>query len=61
MGGTICDELRNVLSADEERLELPAERRCECSRPRCADFQPGISEQFAGVLGKATFIGKCDS
>ena len=59
--GTVGHELRDVLGADEDGFEFPAQRRGE--RPLAArpDFQAGVGEQFAGVFGEAPLVGEGDT
>ncbi len=57
IGSAVGDKLGNVLGAHEERLEFTAERRGEGAWAGGANFQAGVGEQFAGVLGQAALVG----
>ena len=61
VGGAVGDELGNVLRADEQRLELAAERRGEGARAGGADLESGVGEELAGFLGETALVGKCDA
>jgi hypothetical protein len=49
VSGTVGDELRDILSADENGFKLTASRRAEDTIPGRADFKPGVVEQLTGV------------
>jgi len=60
VGCAVRNELRNVLSPNEDGLELAAEGRGQCTLASRADRQPGIGEQLSGFFRKAALVRKCD-
>ena len=60
IGDAVGDELRDVLGADEQRLELAAQ---QCGKSAVAPGehrQSGVSEELAGVIGESSFIWQRD-
>src|SRR5450432_2934926 len=57
----IGDELRNVLRANQDRLELAAERGDERSLSSRANLESGIAKELAHILGKPSLVWKRDS
>ena len=61
IGHAVGDEFRNVLRADEERLEFAAERRGECALDRDAHRKPGVSEELARSSASRPLLGSAIS
>ena len=61
VGRAVGDELGDVLRADEDRLELAAERGGERALAAGADLEPGVVEQLAGIVGEPSLVGQRDS
>ena len=57
----VGDELGNVLRANEDRLEVTAERCDEGALAGGAELEARVGEQRAHVLGEAPLVGKCDA
>src|SRR5207253_5113586 len=60
IGNTVGHELRYVLGADEQRLELAAERGGESPVTFREHRKSGVPEELAGVVGESSFVGQCD-
>jgi hypothetical protein len=61
VGRTVGHELGDVLRADEDRLELAAERGGERAVAAHAHLEPRVLEQLARLFGEATLVGESDA
>ena len=61
MSGTVGYELGNILRADQDGLELPAQRGDERALTARTHFEPRIAEELAHILGEPALVGQRDS